>query len=846
MLVLHAIESVHAHHQRLWWTLLGDHRPGVFPQRQNARLRKVITDLVVDRVELDVGGFVDPWAVGGEARGADEGHAVDALTAGELTAASAAGQAFLPVIHARFVVRRTRHRQGTVGAERLGDHLIAGQQGIAWMVFFRVESHRGLFDFGAFFRQVNRFGAGDFLGEIQRSSHGVGFATRRDAVKCMPLQTAIPTTGLRRVEVGPQRFAAGFERLRGGGVEHVQWRSWWPLADRAFHAADPEWIARVFQAAVGIAVGFAAIDQRQRANGLTAGVAAMVLAVVIALFFVIVVIIAGNQGFTDFRHHHDFARHRCHGFAGQRHDGRNRRTGDYFTIGQGPCTRRRFAAAQGKRFAVIAIGALLRNIESSALFEDIVHPPHGPHALSEVWIEMAVIDRIAGHAVAVARTTVGDFIGVTGAWANALRVDVVGVVVVGVEQPLMAVQVEDVLLMAIVGIAEFDEVTDVAVVDVRRLRRIQGHGGFHADLIGARYLAGGDVLKPGVGRHIHQHRHIADGVRAEKEFFIGARQAIVHRPHAQAVGDHFGAHAAGAIVDHERVAGRLQHMGHHRVGPIRRERLGGGGFILELRGKIAERFEAVGDCRVAFSHRLQRVGAGRKTAVGVAAHDNRVAFAGDDFTAVDHVDDRRSGLAFAQPRFALRVARLVVDDRLTGGCAARSGQAHFFFGEGIAIAAATLGQDDDLAEQAIGDVAGRALAAKRCATAAHGKRAFTFGEQGIGTARARWHQRVGVTPGERRNVIDAVHRLQAVDLEADVTIRHLLIDFEVFGAVGVFRALFFALVLKVLVRVGLIVEQVLQIDRQAIAGSHAQHQRPWTLVRAQRDFAWHCGAAVSQ
>jgi hypothetical protein len=86
----------------------------------------------------------------------------------------------------------------------------------------------------------------------------------------------------------------------------------------------------------------------------------------------------------------------------------------------------------------------------------------------------------------------------------------------------MAVQVEDVLLVAIVGVAEFDEVTDVAVVDVRRLRRIQRHGGFHADLIGARCLARGDVLKPGVGRHIHQHRHIADGVRTEEEFFIGA------------------------------------------------------------------------------------------------------------------------------------------------------------------------------------------------------------------------------------------------------------------------------------------------------------------------------------
>lgn len=61
---------------------------------------------------------------------------------------------------------------------------------------------------------------------------------------------------------------------------------------------------------------------------------------------------------------------------------------------------------------------------------------------------MAVIDCVAGHAVAVARTTVGDFIGVAGARTDALGVDVIGVVVVRVEQPLMAVQVEDVLLVA--------------------------------------------------------------------------------------------------------------------------------------------------------------------------------------------------------------------------------------------------------------------------------------------------------------------------------------------------------------------------------------------------------------
>jgi hypothetical protein len=40
---------------------------------------------------------------------------------------------------------------------------------------------------------------------------------------------------------------------------------------------------------------------------------------------------------------------------------------------------------------------------------------------------------------------------------------------------------------------------------------------------------------------------------------------------------------------------------------------------------------------------------------------------------------------------SLRVARFVVDHRLAGGGAAGGGQAHFFFGEGVAVGAPTLG-----------------------------------------------------------------------------------------------------------------------------------------------------------
>ncbi|MNN13408.1 hypothetical protein D3C81_1264390 [compost metagenome] len=66
VLVHGAVEGVHAHHQRLWRALLGDHRPGVFPEGNDARLREVVADLVVDRVELDIGALVDTRAVCGE------------------------------------------------------------------------------------------------------------------------------------------------------------------------------------------------------------------------------------------------------------------------------------------------------------------------------------------------------------------------------------------------------------------------------------------------------------------------------------------------------------------------------------------------------------------------------------------------------------------------------------------------------------------------------------------------------------------------------------------------------------------------------------------------------------
>ncbi|MNM36868.1 hypothetical protein D3C81_475880 [compost metagenome] len=394
------------------------------------------------------------------------------------------------------------------------------------------------------------------------------------------------------------------------------------------------------------------------------------------------------------------------------------------------------------------------------------------------------------------------------------------------------------------------------MVHVGRFRRVQGHGRLDAGGAGRWCLAWADVFQADVGRHVDQGADIADGVGAEEELFIGTRQTVVHRPYAQAVGHHFGAHAAGAIVDHERIAGWLQHMAHDRVGPVTGEGLRAGDFVGKLRSEVTEGFQAVGQRRVALAQALQRVGGAREAAVRVGAHDHGIGFAVENLVAVDHVDDRLAGLAFGDPRFDLRVACLVVDHRLAGGGAARCGQAHFFFGEGVAVAATVFGQYHDLTEQTVGDVARRAFAAKGGGFAGGGKGPFALGVQGVAAGTAGRHQEVATAAGVGGNVGDAVHRLQAVDLEAYQALGDLLVGDEAFTAFVldfVFRPFFlftldlvFVVVDPVLVGVGLISQQVGEVDGQALAGGHAQHDRPWAFVRAQGDLARHGGTALAE
>ncbi len=132
----------------------------------------------------------------------------------------------------------------------------------------------------------------------------------------------------------------------------------------------------------------------------------------------------------------------------------------------------------------IAIGCRCRQFGTH--LGGVMDTPHVPHPLSKVGIEVAVKDRITGGLVPVTRTAEVDLVGVARTRADALGVEVVRVVVVGVEQPLVVVQVEDVLLLTRVDIPELDEIPSVAVVHIGRIFREQRSGRLDTDIIAIR------------------------------------------------------------------------------------------------------------------------------------------------------------------------------------------------------------------------------------------------------------------------------------------------------------------------------------------------------------------------
>ncbi|MNG77677.1 hypothetical protein D3C79_362330 [compost metagenome] len=143
----------------------------------------MVANLVVHRVELDIGALVDTRAVGGERRCATEVHARQAFAAGVLTDTRRLGQALATVVHARLVERSAGGRQRAIGAECLGNRQAAGDQRIAGVLGLGVELHGRLLDIGALFRQVDRLGFVHHLGEVQLGGGGHRFATGSLAVQ---------------------------------------------------------------------------------------------------------------------------------------------------------------------------------------------------------------------------------------------------------------------------------------------------------------------------------------------------------------------------------------------------------------------------------------------------------------------------------------------------------------------------------------------------------------------------------------------------------------------------------------------------------------------------------------
>ena len=86
----------------------------------------------------------------------------------------------------------------------------------------------------------------------------------------------------------------------------------------------------------------------------------------------------------------------------------------------------------------------------------------------------------------------------------------------------------------------------------------------------------------------------------------------MHRADPQAIGDHFGPNARGAIIDHEIITNAVERMLEHRVLIPPGKRLLGNRLIMENDDKFAKRLETIGQSRVAFASRLERIGLSRE------------------------------------------------------------------------------------------------------------------------------------------------------------------------------------------------------------------------------------------
>ena len=496
-----------------------------------------------------------------------------------------------------------------------------------------MEGHRQLLEIRAFFGEKDRLRLEDLLLEVQPGLRLTGHGGAWCYDPCFAIHDGPPTSDREEpVERVPREAAvpAAVHRIRGR--EHVEGRSGGPLPDdplraggrvtAAINPGDPERVAGVFRPVHHMGL---------------AGVRA-------------------SDSVGILRHDDDLAGHDRHRLAGEGNQRRDRRPDEDLAVGQrahpgSGRERRSRARVQCRRPVEQAERRRVINVtrrgsghgQPRPRLEHVVVPPVLPHPLGEMGVEVAVEDRVPGRLVPVPRSAEVDLVGVPRARADPLGVEVVRVVVVCVEEPLVVVEMEDVLLFPRVEVAEHHPVVHVAVVDVRRVIRVKGEFGLRAGRPGRRRLPGFKGLEPHVRRRIHQHRRVPHRERGEEELLVGAGQAVVHRSHAEAVRDDLGADPARPVVDQERIPHPVEGVAEHRVIEERRERLGDGVLVVEDDGELPERLEPVRNGRVALPYRFQRVG-GRREIL-----ENASTLVGDDRVQVG-VDDLVGGRSEVEGR----------------------------------------------------------------------------------------------------------------------------------------------------------------------------------------------------
>src|ERR1043166_1597171 len=150
----------------------------------------------------------------------------------------------------------------------------------------------------------------------------------------------------------------------------------------------------------------------------------------------------------------------------------------------------------------------------------------------------------------------------------------------------MRVQVVDVVfLRSRVYDAHLHGITDIAVVNVRRIIRVQNLRGFAASDQVAELVSR-------VGRYVRNLRRIADGPRRQEKLSIRALGAIEHWSNAKAVGQNLGADTGGAVVDRELVFDAVQRVTENGIVKLRK-RLHVLNFIVIDHGELAGRLVAI-------------------------------------------------------------------------------------------------------------------------------------------------------------------------------------------------------------------------------------------------------------